>query len=105
MHLCQELGFSNIFFEGDCLQVIKAANDTQHATISLSLIVFDIQHFLTVRLDWKVVYVNKEANRCAHLLAKIACNYVNESIWIEDFLEDITFDILVDKLCNSLTHE
>lgn len=86
MQLCQNLNFSNVISEGNCLQIIRTVKGTQQATTALYPILLNIQYLLVVRPDWEVVYVNKEAKRYAHLLAKLACNYFSESIWMKTTL-------------------
>lgn len=98
LYVCRDLGLSNITFEGNCLQVIQAVEgDDQPTNDTLDLIIFDIQFLLKYnRKDWKVVYINKEANNSAHCLDKMTCNSLIDSIWIDECPECILLAVLVD---------
>lgn len=66
MYLCQDLGFYNVIYEGDCLHVINAVISKQQKDSTLGLVIFDILFLLSTKQNWKVVHVNIEANHSAH---------------------------------------
>lgn len=83
MTICLDLNISNIFFEGDYLQVVKAVNSPQASNTKLNPFIFDIQLLLLQNSDWQVCYAHKGANQVAHVLAKLACSVEFDRIWIE----------------------
>lgn len=61
-------------------------------------IICDIHHLLRKVSSWKIHFVYRDANRAAHMLAKLACNLVEDQIWIEHYPYIVTELIQVEKL-------
>lgn len=105
MVLCWELQFHTALFEGDCLQLISEAISSKILGNEIHPIIYDIRTFLKQAPGWSTQFCCREANRATHLLAKIACNNVEERVWMEDCPSLVDVITLEEQLCNSVMDE
>lgn len=74
MILYEEMGLTQLSFEGDFLIVVKAACGLKVGNKVLGPInVYDIQNLLLSHPDWTVNYAPQKSNIAIHTLAKLAC--------------------------------
>ena len=84
LKFAMDIGFSDIFIEGDCVQVINAIEASKANLPRLGHAVEDIQALIS-GLRWvEVRWVKRSANLVAHSLARNAKNISNDVIWFED---------------------
>lgn len=105
MLLCWELQFHKALFEGDCLKVITDASSSKTVGDELYPIIHDIRTMLQHSPGWSIQFCHREANRAAHHLAKIAYNFSEERVWMEECPSPIDVIVLEEKLCNSAMFE
>lgn len=72
--LANELGFTKVIFEGDCLRVVQALSRLWPVYDVLFRIIFDIHKMLKKEATWKVLYAPRVFNRGANLLEKYVCS-------------------------------
>lgn len=63
-------------------------------------IVLDTRKMVAQNLSWSVVYTYKEANCILDTLAKLAINFVEEKVWIEEGSLQIINMVPKVKYCN-----
>lgn len=85
MILCTKMGFTLLCFEGNCLVVVNAVRGVNVDDKVLGSIIFDIQQLLSSHLDWKITFVPRESNIVAHVLAKLSCTLLTETVWLEEY--------------------
>jgi ribonuclease HI len=94
---CKELGFFDICFEGDSLQVVKECS-TDLANMSRYGHILDgIKSGLQSFRSANIVHVKREANSAAHRLARATITHVVDSIWMEEIPPQI-YDIVIKEL-------
>lgn len=71
--ISQDLGLTQVIFEGDCKIVINAATSRETINSKLYSLIHDIQSLLSHQLTWKIQLDYKETNKVAHNLAILAC--------------------------------
>ena len=81
---CKELGYTNIIFEGDAMQIIKAIEVEDPCLRSYGHIIDCIRRELSCFENASVIHVRREANIVAHTLAKLATTHVTLSTWRGD---------------------
>ena len=81
---CKEMGYNNVIFEGDALQVIKAIDMEVPCMCSYGHVIESIREELHRFEKASFIHVNREANYAAHELAKLATTYVTLSTWRGD---------------------
>ncbi|XP_042954569.1 uncharacterized protein LOC122290978 [Carya illinoinensis] len=84
MEVCADLGLGRVVFEGDAQIIVQAVNSDEVISADYGVLVYDARSMLRTWPQWQVVFVHKEANYAAHQLAKLALDYENEKIWMED---------------------
>ena len=83
------LGFDNIFLEGDFEVLIKLLNNSSRSLAPFGHIINDIL-FLASRFScFNVAHVQRQCNKVAHSLARIAIFSSHLSIWMEDVPLDL----------------
>ncbi|XP_042958180.1 uncharacterized protein LOC122293763 [Carya illinoinensis] len=100
MFFCLELGCSNAVFEGDSLVVVNAANSEGEVGTDYSVIIEDTRKMLNNNVRWSVKFTHREANNVAHILAKLALDCSDETVWIEEGPPQIKNFVLKEKYCN-----
>jgi hypothetical protein len=81
---CKELGYTNIIFEGDAMQIIKAIEVEDPCLRSYGHIIDCIRGELRCFENARFIHVRREANIAAHTLAKLATTHVTLSTWRGD---------------------
>jgi hypothetical protein len=81
---CKEMGFSNILFEGNALQVIKAIEEEDPCLRNYGHIIDCIRRETNSLENARFIHVKREANNVAHTLAKLATTHVTMSTWKGD---------------------
>lgn len=84
MVFSKKLDFTNVLFEGDCLQVVNAVNGRLPTHGALGPILYDILQLLQSELNWNASYVSKELNIGADSLTNFACITKIGTVWMED---------------------
>ncbi|KAK9987896.1 hypothetical protein SO802_028135 [Lithocarpus litseifolius] len=82
--LSLELGFANVIFEGDCVNVIKALTDPSPSLASYGLLIQEAQQLATQLHGVCFQHVGREGNKVAHNLARHARHVTGFEIWMED---------------------
>jgi ribonuclease HI len=78
---CKELGYTNVIFEGDAMQVIKAIEMNGQCMSSYGHMIECIREELRNLENASFTHVRREANNAAHTLAKLATTHVTLSTW------------------------
>jgi hypothetical protein len=81
---CKEMGYNNVIFEGDALQVIKAIETEGPCMSSYGHLIDCIRGELCSFENACFIHVSREANNAAHTLAKLATTHVTLSTWRGD---------------------
>lgn len=68
MHLCFDLGFSRVDFEGECKEVVLVAASSVDCASELYLIIYDIQSLMRTQPNWIVQYAPRETNHVQHII-------------------------------------
>ena len=92
---CMELGLQKVCFEVDALMVISGLVKRQIDLSEFGLLLQDCSSLLDSRLDFSINHVKRQANGCAHSLARAALNYAWSHIFSQPplFLEEsLSFD-------------
>ena len=79
---CKELGYTNILFEGDAQQVIRAIGEEGPCFSSFGHLIDCIHNELRDLERDSFIHVLREANGAAHLLAQLATTHVNMFTWL-----------------------
>lgn len=74
MHIFQDLGFSQVDFEGDCKEVVLAVTSSGENNSKLYPLIHDIHSLLRNQPNWTVQFTPRETNQAAHNLASLACS-------------------------------
>lgn len=74
MLICQNLGIIEGIFEGDCKYVINAANSKDEVYSTIYPLITDIKAMMKQHPTWTIQFNNKDTNKVAHHLAKLACS-------------------------------
>jgi hypothetical protein len=74
---CKDLGYANVIFEGDALQIIKAIGEEGPCLSSFGHLIDCIHNELRQLECASLIHVKREANYGAHLLATM-------STWLGD---------------------
>ncbi|XP_040988095.1 uncharacterized protein LOC121235763 [Juglans microcarpa x Juglans regia] len=98
--LCTELGLSNVIFEGDSKLVVNVTISGEEIGAEYGSILEDVRRVMYGRLNWSIWFIYREANCIAHKLAKLAFNFSDERVWMEDSPIEIKNDVLEEKYCN-----
>lgn len=84
-----EVGFFEVIFEGDALQIVKEVNSDILFIHNFVHFIEGIKHELGNFRSSSVVHVRREANLAAHTLAKEAANNFIDTVWLEDIPSSI----------------
>jgi ribonuclease HI len=97
VELCQNLGLSKIFLEGDNLEVVSALQKEGPRWKNFGMAVNDSKALLLSFISWKVGHIKREGNVVAHKLAKMGliCNVVH--LWREGFPSCIHDAVFADN--------
>lgn len=96
--LCVEYGIQQIIVEGDAKQVIDAVQASGENSSIFGQLVGDVLVVLNSFTSWKACHVNREANRAAHELARLAILQVIDTTWQEDLPSCISDIVLSEQL-------
>ncbi|XP_035543583.1 uncharacterized protein LOC118347671 [Juglans regia] len=98
MELCKELGFWEVWLEGDAKEVIDAVNREEDDDSRFGHVIEDLKQSLRQSNAWRAVFTHREGNEVAHHLAKIALHCTNDQYWIEEGPESIKNLLAIDRL-------
>ncbi|KAF5474737.1 hypothetical protein F2P56_006608 [Juglans regia] len=102
VELCKELGFYNVWFEGDAKRVVDGVNKEEEDESWEGQAVGDLQKELRGCRGWKLTFTHRECNEVAHCLAKIGLSIEMERVWMECVPPEIVLKVVNDKHCNQL---
>ncbi|XP_035547261.1 uncharacterized protein LOC118348858 [Juglans regia] len=102
VELCKELGFYNVWFEGDAKRVVDGVNKEEEDESWEGQAVGDLQKELRGCRGWKLTFTHRECNEVAHCLAKIGLSIEMERVWMECVPPEIVPKVVNDKHCNQL---
>ena len=91
------MGHTNILFEGDALNVIKAIEAKGPCLSSYGHLIECIKRELLQLENASFIYVLRDANIAAHTLAKLAITHVTMSTWLGDVPPSIGNIVRRDK--------
>jgi hypothetical protein len=95
----KEVGFFEVIFEGDALNVIKEVNSNPPFLSSVGHLVEGIRNEVGFFRTYSFVHVARGLNEAAHILAKTVITNVVDDVWLEEIppciLETITRDFQV----------
>ena len=94
---CKELGHTNIIFEGNALNVIKAIEAEGPCLSSYGHLIKCIKRELLQPENASLIHVLRDANIAAHTLAKLATTHVTMSTWLGDVPPSIGDIVRRDK--------
>lgn len=101
MVICNTLNLTWVFFKGDCKAVVNAVNLKELSLSVMYPIVYDIQVLLHNHPHWRVQINQRNSNKVAHNLAKLACTMQKNSIWLGEFPMQIRSCVIDDMPRNS----
>ncbi|XP_042972836.1 uncharacterized protein LOC122304642 [Carya illinoinensis] len=97
LRICAGLNLTEVVFEGDALNIVKAVNNPETNWEWHGQLVEDVKDILKNRPMWKVIHTYRECNRVAHFLAKFSLTVNGEQIWIEEGPAGIQYYVMKDK--------
>lgn len=100
MKFCLDLGVQSAIFKGDALSVVQATNNKDEIWIEMGSTVEDTRKMLSQNLSWSVVYMYREVNCITDTLVKLAIQFVEEKVWIEEGPVHILNMVLKEKYRN-----
>ena len=98
LHLCKDMGFTQIQLEGDALRVIEAVRDTAESRSRIGNLVADIQAALQEFTHWQIDYVRRTNNSAAHSLAQLAVHNGTVYTWRDEVPECIRNVVLLERI-------
>ncbi|XP_030970311.1 uncharacterized protein LOC115990640 [Quercus lobata] len=87
--LAKDLNFSKVIFEGDSEIIIKAINKGDLLSSSFGHILNDINLLSKSFQRVSFCHTRRLGNRVAHGLARMACNFSDYQVWMEDVPPDL----------------
>lgn len=94
-----DLGISNVVIESDSLLAVQAIKRGSEYYLEVGNILQEVRTLLEERHDIYILFVKKQANKVAHMLARVPC----EANCLNDFsspphmvLESILYDVLMN---------
>lgn len=88
-----EVGFFDVIFEGDALNVIREVNSSPPYLFRSGHFIEGIKQEVLHLRSRSFVHVPRALNEAAHTLAKSKASYFYDDVWLEDILSCI-FDIV-----------
>ena len=98
IHLCKDMGFSQIQLEGDALRVIHAIRDTAESHSRVGNLVADIQASLQEFTHWRIDYVKRTNNLATHSLAQLAMRNGTVYTWRDEVPACIRDVVLLERM-------
>ena len=92
---CIDLGFNNVCFEVDAALVVNGLVRHQVDFSEFRLLLHECSSLIDSRSNFSINHVKRQANGCAHSLARAALNYAWSHIFSQPplFLEEsLSFD-------------
>ncbi|XP_059453477.1 uncharacterized protein LOC132184014 [Corylus avellana] len=89
IQLARDMGYLSIILEGDAKVVIEAVLSNEPDWSRRGHLIDDIRTALTSFTQWKMAYVQRDANKAAHRLARMATAQSMDKVWTFDFPECI----------------
>jgi hypothetical protein len=80
---CQDLGFFDICFEGDTLQIVRDCATNVSNMNKYGHLVKGIKYGMRYFRTASIVHVKRKANSAAHGLAHEAITHIVDKIWME----------------------
>ncbi|XP_035543621.1 uncharacterized protein LOC118347698 [Juglans regia] len=101
LDVCGELNIQRAIFEGDAKSVITAVHREAEDLSLVGFIVEDIKFSFHRRPDWQLLFVFREKNIIAHILAGKALSFKEKIVWIDEMPDFIVEDLERDRICIS----
>lgn len=101
MFLCIELELGEVILEGNSQVMVEATKSGEDLCIDYGYIVADTQKLLLENSKWQIVFIHREANTIAYVLAKLSFTFSLEMAWLEDGSIQILNSVVEKKYCNS----
>jgi hypothetical protein len=95
--LDREVGGRQIILEGDSSVVVSALKEEGSCSRVYGQLVDDIKAVLAHFLIVEIVYVQRDLNKGAHVLAKCAISQLLDKVWIKDCPSYIQSTVLADR--------
>jgi hypothetical protein len=96
--LCLDRGCSQMVFEGDALNVIKALQQSQPCWSPWGQLLDVTRSRLNAFLQFQLQHVRREANHAAHYLAKLAVKQLCDCVWLGECPPPISDVILAEQV-------
>lgn len=88
--------FCDVILKGDALQIVRKANSDPPHLSRIGHFIESIQQELQGFSTSSIVFVSRECNSAAHVLANEAVANNVDSVWLEDVLRSIS-DIVIKE--------
>lgn len=98
--ICNDLELEHVIFEGDCKRVVDAIISSLENSTELSPLIFYVKSIFRHHSSWEVKFAYRDTSRVAHSLAKLACSFSGENVWLKECPMQVMSLILKDKHCN-----
>ena len=85
----QELSFSKVMMEGDCLQVVSALNSKVNCNTLYGNVVEETRHQACKFHFCRFTHVRRGGNKLAHALARRAVSSADLDVWVEELAFDL----------------
>lgn len=99
MLLCMEISLNQVIFEDDALFVVNDIDCQKEKCSWYGQMVEDITVVFKGRDDWHIQHIHREGNHVALQAAKLALQFEEERVWIEEGNDVIESFISYDTNC------
>ncbi|KAL2899917.1 hypothetical protein RDABS01_024999 [Bienertia sinuspersici] len=100
LHLASHSGVERVQVESDCKQVISMINNNVIVGSYMAIFVKEILELAKQFQSVSFIYVYREANKAAHVLAHIRPMSYSTRIWVEDYPIELD-DVIATNICLS----
>ena len=74
--MCMNLQLQRVMFESDAKEIVDAFHSNAEDISDFGTIIMDCIHLCKQVTNYSVTFIKRQANECAHRLAKAACSNV-----------------------------
>jgi len=92
-----EVGVDRVLMEGDCEIVVKALVEDNPSLASHEQLTKNVGLFSNYFSKLLYSHMKREDNKTAHSLARLAINYLNCAVWMED-IPQLIYHVLQDDM-------
>ncbi|XP_073283689.1 uncharacterized protein [Primulina huaijiensis] len=97
----RRLGLKKVYFELDAKVVVEAIKSSDVGISEFGSIVQSCKDIIRCEHEFSTSFIRRQANECAHALAKASCSYASPMVWSEP--PDCVTSFL-SHYCNNPSH-